>query len=521
MTDSPRMVSSSVARRVVVLAVAFVLIAGVIPVGTTAQQTVTEREPNDSQANATPITDTDLGRNSKFAGGTVSGSVNNSDVDFFKFNVTKGQAINIYAGSVRPSADVTLYNPNGTVVDTIPTGTADIFTAGGVANQTGTYYFRVNKTYNTERSADYEFHFEIANPDSFEPNDDIDGATPVESGERTEGTIAKGEQDFFAVEADAGENITARVALGNLPTDNPGNVAVDILNANGERISETSEGQFAPSNATKLTGAAPKDSASVNTTVEDGGTYYVRVKGAPDADELTDIGGFVPYALTVNTSGAAETPTNALVILGGSPENKVTYEFTFEGDIERSGLSHGAPIEDRHVTIDRDVDTIADSRVNGRLGGGGDAYRVRGNVTGFALDGNASIYLNGEKVDPATFGDVSDRTIATETPTPTETSTPTATRTPTATPTATATPTPTATQTPTQTATATHTHSSTAVSASETPAGAQTANATENEGRIVGGTITDTETSSSGPGFGIGVALVAPLAIGLFATRRR
>ena len=53
-------------------------------------------------------------------------------------------------------------------------------------------------------------------------------------------------------------------------------------------------------------------------------------------------------------------PPKALVVVGGSAEDKVTYAFTYDGTVERSGESHGAPINDDGVTVDPDVDTISE-----------------------------------------------------------------------------------------------------------------------------------------------------------------
>lgn len=526
---------STAIRRSLGLIVIFVLVTSLVSAGAVSQGDdrsveIVEQEPNDARANATPITNTGLGRNGEFAGGTVSGTLDNTideernaisdpDVDFFRFNANRGQAVNFYLGSTDFTAtNVTLYDPSGGVVARGIEGPGDIFTYGGVVDETGTYYFRLRTDTEFAESSDkYNFHFEIADPDSFEPNDGLDAATSVDASSQVNGTIAKGDTDVFAVEADAGENISAGVSLRDLLTDNPGNVAVDILGTDGERLNKQTEDEFGGwANATGTTGVAREDTETVNTTVEDAGTYYVRIAEAPGSNDFTDIGGFVPYAIDLNVSGKLSQNTeNTLVIVGGSPENKVSYEFTHEGGIERSGESHGAPIADRHVTVDPDVDTISNGHVSGRLGGGGDAYLVSGAITGFELDGDAEVYLNGEEVDPTRFGDIPDRdtATATETPTTTRTSTPTPTetetRTPTPTRTATATDSPTGTPSlPGATETSTAGSTTTASGTSESTPG----------GEILGGTTESSD--SSGPGFGLVVALVALLAVALLGTRR-
>ena len=133
-----------------------------------------------------------------------------ADVDFFSFNATAGQAINLYSqGSNLPDeaasgdfdgVDLTLYNPSGEAVASTGSGPGDIFTTGTVATETGTYYVRVNDSFDSDGNA-YNFGFEVADPDSFEPNDDTDNATPIGSGESVNGTVTTDDVDVFAVDA--------------------------------------------------------------------------------------------------------------------------------------------------------------------------------------------------------------------------------------------------------------------------------------------------------------------------------
>jgi hypothetical protein len=54
-------------------------------------------------------------------------------------------------------------------------------------------------------------------------------------------------------------------------------------------------------------------------------------------------------------------------------------------------------------------DSIEGSTATGGVAGGTDAYEYSGSVTDFTLDGQATVYRNGEQVDPATLaGDGSD-----------------------------------------------------------------------------------------------------------------
>ena len=46
-----------------------------------------------------------------------------------------------------------------------------------------------------------------------------------------------------------------------------------------------------------------------------------------------------------------------------------------------------------------DNDVLEDSSMNGRVRGGADAYRFTGEMTNLAIDGDATVYLNGEEID--------------------------------------------------------------------------------------------------------------------------
>ena len=511
------------------------LALGALSAGVTAQDdggnVTVETEPNDDRANATPI---ETGA-SGIINNTIdrqNGTVTRADVDFFRFEASAGQAINLYAGRFM-FPELTLITPDGETVRLVTNEPATT-TIGTIADETGTYYVRAAAPETLDSSLEYEFDVELVAPDSFEPNDDRGAATSIEAGERIDGVMAKNDTDVFAIEAAAGDTMTAAGSLRDLRAENQGNIAVDILNGAGERINERPEdGVERPFNSTDKDGANQKETVTVSATAEEGGTYYVRVKEGQATNDFIDIGGFVKYGLTVETSGSAgdggPDDAKALVITGGSPENKVTYRVGFEGGVERSGASHGAPIDDEAVTIDEEIDEIGDERIDGRLGGGGDAYLIDGSITGLELDGDARVFVDGEAVDPASFGSVPDQETTTPTATPTSTATPTPTLTTTPTATTTATPTPTATQTPTPTATATQTPTvtvtETATPRSTTePTATETARATTTtanaSGEIVGGTATTT-TTSTGPGFGLVGALLAAIVTTVLVWRQR
>ncbi|GAA0476597.1 PGF-CTERM sorting domain-containing protein [Halococcus dombrowskii] len=443
--------------------------------------TVNETGPNDERADAMELPERTF----------VEADTKDTDDDWYKFEANAGEAIRVTGGFGAEYPTVTLHGPNGELGTGTSGGTEDAAIIGAVAPEDGTYYLEV--THDTGYEARYSVAVATAAQDEFERGEQ--GATVVEPGKTYNATLFEQREDVFAVEASAGETITTTARITDPGAEYGQNVAVSLFDGDGNRLDPTSGRNHTNTFATETT-------SEQQFTVPESGTYYVHVASARSVVGVT---GFTGYELTVDTSGGSSdgpSEADALTIVGGSPEDKVSYRIGYEGNIERSGESHGAPIADRHVTVDPDVDEIGDARVDGRLGGGGDAYLVTGEITGLEIDGDAEIYLDGEQVDPERFGGVADE----RTPTQTATPTPTATATPTATPMTTP-----AAETATPSANVTTTTGTT---------DEQTTNATS-KGEILGGAETDTETTSSGgPGFGLAIAVVGLLVAGLVATRR-
>ena len=516
-------------KRIVVLVVGLVLVSSLLAPAAVAQSgNQQESEPNDTRESATSI------EKGQFVEGTVSAS----DEDWLAFDAEAGHAIRVTGGVGAEYPELTLYGPDGERIDNgTAGGPVNMVEISTIASTTGTYYLQVS--YEEEYEARYGVSVATGAADGFEANDDRGSAAAIEPGSSHDATLLAGEDDWFAVEADAGENITASAELTNTGGEVAQNVRTELYDPDGNRVGEVGANMgmdSGPSNRTYGPEIGYKPIASQHHIASESGTYYVRVSPA----ESGSVAGFVGYELSVGTASGSDDGSSddarSLVIIGGSPENKVSYEVGFEGSAERSGESHGAPIEDRHVTVDRDVDEIGNGRIDGRLGGGGDAYLIDGEVTGLELDGDARVFLDGEEVDPDSLGGVAaeDTTTPTATPTPTPTATPT----PTPTETATATPTPTTTATQTATATPTSTPTQTATPTA-TPAVASTdtatttdtptqtttttANTTTNDtgGQVVGGADAQNETTSSGgPGFGLAGGVVAVLAAIALAVRR-
>ncbi|PSP70658.1 hypothetical protein BRC80_08140 [Halobacteriales archaeon QH_9_66_26] len=168
------------------------LALGALSAGVTAQDdggnVTVETEPNDDRANATPI---ETGA-SGIINNTIdrqNGTVTRADVDFFRFEASAGQAINLYAGRFM-FPELTLITPDGETMRLVTNEPATT-TIGTIADETGTYYVRAAAPETLDSSLEYEFDVELVAPDSFEPNDDRGAATSIEAGERIDGVMAK------------------------------------------------------------------------------------------------------------------------------------------------------------------------------------------------------------------------------------------------------------------------------------------------------------------------------------------
>ncbi|WP_266077835.1 hypothetical protein [Haladaptatus caseinilyticus] len=91
----------------------------------------------------------------------------------------------------------------------------------------------------------------------------------------------------------------------------------------------------------------------------------------------------------------AEGLPNVLSISSSDASTTTNYEFDVTGTVRKSS-ARGASKSDE--------DTIQDGAVSGAVAGGTDSYQFAGTLTKFAIDGNATIYLNGKRVTPGKLG---------------------------------------------------------------------------------------------------------------------
>ncbi len=287
------------------VAVLMVLSAGCMAAGYTTdigvdtnaqmQQVEQEVEPNDERQNATPIP---TGETISAVGGQ------NATVDWFAFNVSSGTAINVRYGG--PEGEIALYGPDGDLIqrESQEKGTG-VWIVGGVAEETGTYYIRTDTGSSTVDAVSqppgaYYFTVRTATSDSFEPDDDIANATPLESGIEVNATLTKGDADWFAIEAEAGQKINSIINIEETP-DAGQNVRIDLFNADGERIGIDGDNATEHSSENRSYEAATENQS---VTVEDAGTYYVRITG------VEDLAGFVRYDLVATVDGEYPEPSS-------------------------------------------------------------------------------------------------------------------------------------------------------------------------------------------------------------------
>lgn len=102
-------------------------------------------------------------------------------------------------------------------------------------------------------------------------------------------------------------------------------------------------------------------------------------------------------------SGASEAPLENTILFDGLGTTGVSeYEFAVTGDVEPS-TAGGASINDQ--------DTIDGGRVTGSVRGWRDAFQFSGDLDTLTVDGQARVYVNGTRVDPADYGGEQSRVL--------------------------------------------------------------------------------------------------------------
>ena len=138
-----------------------------------------------------------------------------------------------------------------------------------------------------------------------EPDDDRASATALATNETVEGTIVEGDEDWYAVEVQAGETILPTLTLREDP-DSHG-LRIDVYNASGDLI-QAYPNDLLKGDPYRAGGenAAFDDEARGAAVAEETGTYYVRVSG----QETLDLSPTGRYDLTVRTATLDEYEPN-------------------------------------------------------------------------------------------------------------------------------------------------------------------------------------------------------------------
>ena len=270
--------------------------------------------------------------------------------------------------------DATVYR-NGEAVDPddLPTETLTISSNDGAK---ATYRFTVGG--DVERST--------TNGATIDDNDVVDGttATGQVDGGRDSYSISGGVLSFD-VDGDATIYLNDQEMNAGQFSDNTITIASD-----GE-----------PSSYSLTASVALGKSNAMNTTVDDNddlsGAHATGQVGGGGRDSYGFSGEITAFSqdgdASVYIDGEAvdpdDLPDNTLTI--SSSGDRTTYEFTVDGDVEKSTLN-GATADDN--------DDISEDTVSGQVDGGRDSYSISGTITDFDLDGNATIYYNDEERSP-------------------------------------------------------------------------------------------------------------------------
>jgi hypothetical protein len=234
-------------RLAVVSLVAAVVLGSVAPVA------LADTEPNDELDVADRVT----------VGVTESGTIENGDdVDWYRFDVTRGEAIE--AVGARPAGTdggiaFRLYGPSGeSLTGAFTAESGETVVAGDVAETTGTYYVRVNPNFGT---GDYSLNVTTPANDAVESNERLANATVLFENPRgpIDGTITENDLDYFAVEATAGDRIAVTASA---PASETVRTKVEFLDPSGDQLN----GTF----------ATPGETSTASAIAGSTGTYYVR-----------------------------------------------------------------------------------------------------------------------------------------------------------------------------------------------------------------------------------------------------
>ncbi|WP_224268917.1 hypothetical protein [Haloprofundus salinisoli] len=118
-------------------------------------------------------------------------------------------------------------------------------------------------------------------------------------------------------------------------------------------------------------------------------------------EKQTDYAESEPQTFKTGDVVDSEPVTEHRLVIGGSSDVSY-YRLTVSGSLEQTTETGDAPFSS--ATID-DEDYVSGSSACGGVAGGADAYVFTGELTNVGVDGAASVYLDGEEIDPDDYTD--------------------------------------------------------------------------------------------------------------------
>ena len=280
-----------------------------LSVTTPAGDTIGDRfEPNDHPTKATP-----LGGEESISGLEISDP---TDEDYFAVEVDAGETVRAATTFSHREGDLELElrDRSGDVVAS-STSVTDREQIERTVEEDGTYYVVVYGYAGAENDYDISLSTSAASG-QFEPNDDRASATPLGSGaeydDLTVSTVF--DEDYFAVETEAGETITVDTTFDH--TD--GDIDVRLLNASGGEVAISQSGT---------------DDEEIEYTADRTGTYYVVVYGYAGAEN--------DYDISVGTTGSTDNvaPTAAITVSDSAVWRDTTVSFDARNSSDGDGIA--------------------------------------------------------------------------------------------------------------------------------------------------------------------------------------
>ena len=278
------------------------LVIGMSFAGVAGAQTTSDTlESNDERSTAT-----DVGSGDSYDGLSIHSS---DDEDYFAVDVEAGERI---------TADIEFEHSDGDLDMVIQDSTgstlagsasvSDDESAEYIAQESGTYYVQVYGFGGDTAEYDVSIDTEEVSGDSLEPNDERSSATDLGTGDSYDDLEISSatDSDYFAVQADAGDTITADIAFSHAN----GDLDMVLLDADGNALDGS---------------ASVSDDENIEYTVTESGTYYVEVyafSGAPNS-----------YDIDVNTSSSG---TDGDQIQDGADLRSISVGESADGTIDTS-----------------------------------------------------------------------------------------------------------------------------------------------------------------------------------------